>query len=72
MNLDELKPLTETQAEFEKRYAEEYAYPVVWGENKVSMPCTCEYGGGPTHWAAIINTPEMIELHLDTEEIREP
>ena len=68
---EEYDPLTETKTEFEQRYAESSSSPVVWGDNKVSMPCTCPEGGGPTHWAAIGNTPEMIELHLETEEIRE-
>ena len=31
----------------------------------VVLPCDCEDGGGPTHWAAVRNTPEMIQLHLD-------
>ena len=39
----------------------------VFGGNVVAMKCTCEDGGGPTHWAAIRNTPEAIENHIEHE-----
>lgn len=41
----------------------------------VAMECTCEEGGGPTHWAAISNNPLSIQDHLNhegcLEELRE-
>lgn len=40
----------------------------VFGQTVVAMPCTCEEGGGPTHWAAIRNTPEAIEDHMSHEQ----
>ena len=63
-------PTEETQEEFEHRYTAQSSYPVVFGEDHISMPCTCEDGGGPTHWAAIINTPEMTALHVEDEDRR--
>lgn len=63
-------PTQETQQEFEKRYA---AGPAmggrVFGKDMVSMPCTCEDGGGSTHWCAVFNEPEFIESHLSHEEV---
>lgn len=58
---------TETQAEFEARYNARYR-SVVFGEDMVSLPCTCEEGGGPTHWAAVRNVPEAIKEHREHEE----
>lgn len=57
----------ETQAQFEARY-KECRPTAIFGVNTVSMSCTCEDGGGPTHWAAIRNVPEMIVDHLAHEE----
>jgi hypothetical protein len=37
----------------------------------VAMECTCEDGGGPTHWAAIFNNPLSIQDHLNHEEVLE-
>ena len=56
----------ETREQFEARYTAESS-GVVFGDNMVSMPCTCDDGVGPTHWAAIRNTPEAIQSHLDHE-----
>jgi len=66
-------PCTETREEFERRYAlaastpAELAQRVVFGETHVSMECTCDDGGGPTHWVAIFNDPESINDHLEDE-----
>ena len=61
-------PTKETQVEFEMRYKEKFPR-VVFGEKMVSMSCTCEDGGGPTHWAAVRNSSRSIQEHLDFEEI---
>lgn len=59
-------PTTETKADFEMRYRSSET-GAVFGTNRVAMPCTCEDGGGPTHWAAVRNTPEAIDEHLALE-----
>lgn len=58
----------ETQAEFEARYLEGFPR-VVFGETVVAMPCTCEDGGGPTHWAGVNNTPGAVADHLEHESL---
>lgn len=63
-------PTKETRAEFEERYASGSRWPMKWEVDYLSLPCTCDDGGGPTHWAAIRNTPEMIELHKEDEQLR--
>lgn len=55
-----------SQEEFERKYCEKFPR-VVFGRDRVSMPCTCDDGGGPTHWTAIRNTPEAIENHKQHE-----
>lgn len=52
-------PTTETKEDFEARCCK--------GKDKVVMPCTCEAGGGPTHWAGIRDSPQAIQDHLDDE-----
>jgi len=60
----------ETRQEFETRYAD--GMPgTFFGSTHVSLPCTCEDGGGPTHWAAIRNTPDAIEDHISHEKVLE-
>ncbi len=69
---------TETQAEFEARFTKEMceheigkaAGPVAFGSKRVSMRCSCEDGGGPWHWVAVRNTPELVKLHTDLEKSR--
>lgn len=62
-----LDPCVETREEFERRYR--VIFPrAVFGQTHLSLECTCEDGGGPTHWAAIGNTPEMIRFHRSHEE----
>jgi hypothetical protein len=54
----------ETAEEFIVSYC---AYHKTTRENfdkyKVALPCDCEEGGGPTHWAAILNQPHFIADH---------
>ena len=52
----------ETREEFEERYSKQ-SPGVVFGENMISLPCDCEDGGGPTHWAAVRNNSDAIEVH---------
>ena len=61
------QPTSEPQKDFERRYASK-SPGVVFGENMVSLPCTCEYGDG-IHWAAIGNTQRAIKLHLVHENV---
>ena len=39
----------------------------MFGETHISIPCTCEDGGRPLHWAAIANDLEAIEDHFGHE-----
>lgn len=54
--------MNETQQWFEQRYDSR-----AFTGRMVSMPCTCEHAGGPTHWAAIRNAPGAIAAHLEHE-----
>lgn len=60
-------PCKESREQFEARYQGKYPHRI-FDKIKVAMKCTCEDGGGPTHWAAIRNTPEAIRDHRDHEE----
>lgn len=61
-------PLEETKEQFQSRYIAAGNFHVVWGETHVALPCTCEDGGGPTHWACVNDTPEAVQSHLDHEQ----
>ncbi len=52
-------PTTETKEAFEARCCK--------GKGKIAMSCTCEAGGGPTHWASIRDNPQAIQDHLEVE-----
>lgn len=58
----------ETKEEFEARYSMDN--PDIFKTRRVAMPCSCEEGGGPVHWAAIHNDEESIADHLRQEEWR--
>ena len=58
----------ETRAEFELRYKSEFPQ-VQWGKTYVAVPCTCEDGGGPTHWCAVRKTEEAIRDHVEHENL---
>jgi len=60
-------PVGESREQFEARYCKSYPY-AVFGKNVVSLACTCEDGGGPTHWAAVPNTDDAIREHEAHEE----
>lgn len=62
--------LMETEGEFRERYESGSAFPIDWGSNMLSFPCSCEDEGGPWHWVAIQNDPVMIEDHHAIERIR--
>ena len=36
-----------------------------FNDTYVVLPCDCEDGGGPTHWAALRRIPEIVEDHLE-------
>ncbi len=59
----------ETKEVFEARYSKNNP-GVFKTRNLVAMLCSCEEGGGPVHWAAIINDEESIADHLRQEEWR--
>jgi len=58
--------LNKTREEFEAKYLERGGC-VEFGVTHVSVPCSCEDGGGPWHWAAVLMTPAMLELHFELE-----
>lgn len=63
----------ETQAEFESRVVaamrENNERVREFGVDVVSLPCSCEDGGGPWHWAMVRNDQEQIAEHVEHEEI---
>lgn len=77
------EPTEETRSDFEAHYNESHRQraasvtvrnpfssvdPFDWFKDRmISMPCTCDDGGGPTHWAAIGNNPRSIRAHLAHE-----
>ena len=58
--------MIETKEQFMERYT---IYWSDWGDifetKVVAMPCDCEDGGGPTHWAAVRRDPCLIRHHLE-------
>jgi len=60
-------PTAETVDQFKARYLRRFP-KTIFGKTKVVLACTCEVGGGPTHWAAICNNQNAIEDHLRDEE----
>jgi len=59
-------PTAETVDHFKARYLRRFP-KTIFGKTKVVLACTCEDGGGPTHWAAICNEPRAIADHLEHE-----
>ena len=61
---------SETRCEFERRYVADFPR-ATFGEdgNMIAMTCTCDDGGGPTHWAAIDFDRKSILAHQDHERI---
>ena len=68
MAKNDIDPNKETRLQFEERY-EAGSNGVKFGVNMLSLPCTCWDGGGPTHWAAVSNTPSAIKEHVLHEAI---
>ena len=60
------------EEEFEHQY-EQYlpGGKIFWGISHISLPCSCEDGGGPWHWAAVQNTHEAISRHMEIEIVLE-
>jgi len=59
-------PTTETREEFMTRYqAGTPAIPDIFLRHLIALPCDCDDGGGPTHWAAVSRDPLHIQQHLE-------
>lgn len=55
----------ETKQEFIERYMSGRQKPNgTFAKFKIALPCDCDDGGGPTHWAAIPRDPMLIAHHL--------
>ena len=60
-----MNPTEETKEQFIERYV---AWPNVardFENDLIVLPCDCEDGGGPTHWAAIPPDAGLIRHHLE-------
>jgi hypothetical protein len=57
--------MIETKEEFIERYNKMDCHHDYDPSIMVIMPCDCEEGGGPTHWAALYRIPSMIRHHLE-------
>lgn len=53
-------PTSETKEQFMERYGRD-----IFEKYKIALPCDCEDGGGPTHWAAVHRDPQMVHDHLE-------
>lgn len=59
-------PTEETKEQFMERYAAYSQRPDVFEKDMIALPCDCEEGGGPTHWAALGRAyTGLIRHHLD-------
>lgn len=56
----------EPREAFEARYRESHP-DAEFGVDRISVPCSCEDGGGPWHWAVARNCPALIEAHYRHE-----
>lgn len=61
------RAIRESEAVFRERYELHKQRSIEWGVTHLSVPCSCEDGGGPWHWACIRNTPDAIEMHFEHE-----
>ena len=53
----------ETLGQFKQRVSDQ------WREGCIAVPCTCEDGGGPTHWAMLYGSEAEIIEHLRHEKV---
>ena len=60
-------PTRETKEQFMERYqATDSRIPEPFTTYHIALPCDCDDGGGPTHWAAVSRTDlGLIKDHLD-------
>jgi len=58
-------PTEETKEEFMGRYHSEWKGYNIFPKHKIALPCDCQDGGGPTHWAAVQRDAEFVALHLE-------
>lgn len=54
----------ETREQFMERYQRNSKLPGIFEKYRIALPCDCEDGGGPTHWAAISRDPLTVKDHL--------
>ena len=59
-----MDPTEETKEQFMARYSTAAGFPDIFETHKIALPCDCDDGGGPNHWAAILRDPEFIADHL--------
>jgi len=56
----------ETKNQFIERYVKQIGWSLEeFQKYMVALPCNCEVGGGPTHWAAVRRWPVTIRHHLE-------
>ena len=58
----------ETKEQFVEQYVakrESVSSVDKFNDTYVVLPCDCEDGGGPTHWAAVRRDANLIEDHLE-------
>lgn len=56
----------ETKEQFIERYVTHPRSPDIFENDMIALPCDCEDGGGPTHWAALRRGDAgLIRHHLD-------
>lgn len=55
----------ETKEEFIERYEKASGSTGIFERYRVALPCDCDDGGGPTHWAAISRNSLSVRHHLD-------
>lgn len=58
-------PTEETREEFMERYGAGATPLGLFEQWKIALPCDCEDGGGPTHWAAVYRDPMTVRIHLE-------
>lgn len=52
---------------FEQRY---FAGRETWGLSRYAVPCSCDDGGGPMHWAMVSDLGDSLRDHLALEDVR--
>lgn len=58
-----LSPTKETKEQFMERYVAYSKMLDIFKKYMIALPCDCEDGGGPTHWAAVSRTNAGLIRH---------